>query len=254
MRNETENPIQCAQFEALLSDALDGILAGGAHQCFEQHRAACPNCALMYTEAEAGLGLLRSLSEAEPSSNLIHNILVATVGAQTAGRAEHATHAGWRGKLTAALGPVFGPILRPMLQPRFAMSAAMAFCSLSVALSLSGVKLKQISASSFTPSALRDTTVRAYEETSARAHRYYDNLRFVYEIESRVRELKNATPQGDQPQEQQKPDNQKKPKDPNGADKEQRNRDRQYARRDGGVIEARWFAPSPLSISEKRVA
>jgi hypothetical protein len=46
--------------------------------------------------------------------------------------------------------------------------------------------------SDLTPAVLKDTAVRTYYETEARVVRYYENLRFVYEIESRVRELKNT--------------------------------------------------------------
>jgi hypothetical protein len=253
MRNENQNPIQCAQFEALLTDALDGTLAADAAARFHQHRVACPNCALMFDEAQSGMALLRSLSEADAPANLVHNILVATSGArveETAGAEPARTGAR---KWFARVRPFFAPVLRP----RFAMSAAMAFCSLSVVLSLSGVKLKNLSAADFTPSALRDTAVRAYEETSARAHRYWDNLRFVYEVESRVRELKNAPPQQEEqpapaPQQQQQNDQQKKEKD-NGADK-QEHRDRQYVQRNSRVIEARLISPPPVWNDERRAA
>ncbi len=252
MRNETQNPVQCAQFEALLTDALDGTLAADAAARFQQHRAACPNCALMFDEAQTGMALLRSLSEADAPANLVHNILVATSGAreQEIAGAEPA-RTGAR-KWLARVRPFFAPVLRP----RFAMSAAMAFCSLSLVLSLSGVKLKDLSAADFTPAALRYTAVRAYEGTSARAHRYWDNLRFVYEVESRVRELKSAPPQQEeQPapaQQQQQNDQQKKEKD-NGADK-QEHRDRQYVQRNSRVIEARLILPPPVCNDERRAA
>jgi len=76
-------------------------------------------------------------------------------------------------------------------QPRFAMSFGMAFFSLSVALSVLGVKPADLRSISLRPAAIRHT----YYNTQARVVRYYENIRFVYEVESRVRELKrNVVP------------------------------------------------------------
>ncbi len=71
------------------------------------------------------------------------------------------------------------------------MSFGMAFFSLSVALSVLGVKPADLRSVSLRPTAIRHT----YYNTQARVVRYYENIRFVYEVESRVRELKrNVTP------------------------------------------------------------
>ena len=67
----------------------------------------------------------------------------------------------------------------------------MAFFSLSVALSVAGVKVSDLRQLDLRPSAVK----RTYYETSGRVVKYYENIRFVYEIESRVREFKKvATP------------------------------------------------------------
>ena len=65
----------------------------------------------------------------------------------------------------------------------------MAFFSLSVALSVFGVKprdLKQVDLS-------RSGLTHAYYNTTGRVVKYYENIRLVYEIESRVREFKRVT-------------------------------------------------------------
>jgi hypothetical protein len=78
------------------------------------------------------------------------------------------------------------PIWATVRQPRFAMSFGMAFFSLSVALSVLGVKPADLRQVSLRPAVIRHT----YYNTQARVVRYYENIRFVYEVESRVRELK----------------------------------------------------------------
>src|ERR1700675_4637533 len=77
MHGETLN---CAEFEALLAEALDGALAGGERERFDAHRAACADCGPMYADAAAGLSWMKSLEEVEPPHNLVRNILIATSG------------------------------------------------------------------------------------------------------------------------------------------------------------------------------
>jgi hypothetical protein len=69
------------------------------------------------------------------------------------------------------------------------MSFGMAFFSLSISLSLAGVKVSDVRHLDLRPTAIK----RTYYETSGRVVKYYENIRFVYEIESRMRELKRVT-------------------------------------------------------------
>jgi hypothetical protein len=81
------------------------------------------------------------------------------------------------------------------------MSFGMAFFSLSISLSLAGVKVSDVRHVDLRPSAIK----RTYYETSGRVVKYYENIRFVYEIESRMRELKRVTaPAEPSPKEQNK--------------------------------------------------
>ena len=89
----------------------------------------------------------------------------------------------------AWLRPLFAPVVAVSRQPRFAMSFGMAFFSLSISLSLAGVKLSDVRHLDLRPSAIK----RTYYETSGRVVKYYENIRFVYEIETRMRELKRVT-------------------------------------------------------------
>jgi hypothetical protein len=73
-------------------------------------------------------------------------------------------------------------------QPQFAMSFGMIFFSFSLALSVFGVKPSDVAKVSLRPAALR----HAYNDAQIKVVKYYDNIRLVYEIESKVRELKRA--------------------------------------------------------------
>ena len=106
------------------------------------------------------------------------------------------------------------------------MSFGMAFFTLSVTLSLAGVKLSDLRHMDLRPSAIR----RSYYETSGRVVKYYENIRFVYEIESRVRQFKEAAAPAEQPSEQQNNNDRKnKTKNDTSGQPEQK-QERNYSR------------------------
>ena len=88
MPEETKHGMECAEFEALVSDALDGDLkdkdgrlSAARRESFEAHRRACAVCGPLFADAQAGRQWLRALDEVEPPAHLVHNILAATSGA-----------------------------------------------------------------------------------------------------------------------------------------------------------------------------
>jgi hypothetical protein len=190
MSGETKNGMQCAEFDALLNEALDATLSGPKLESFHAHARVCAVCGPLFAEAEGGRRWLKSLAEVEPPANLVHNILQATTGYESE-RVTVRAHgkASWADAIAGWLRPVFAPVLSMSRQPRFAMSFGMAFFSLSISLSLAGVKVSDMRHMDMRPSAIK----RTYYETTGRAVKYYENIRFVYEIESRVREFKRVT-------------------------------------------------------------
>ena len=81
MAGDFQTGMQCAEVEALLSDALDGTLNGPKLAAFEAHQHGCATCQSMVEEARTGMNLLKALEVAEPPRNLVHNILATTIGA-----------------------------------------------------------------------------------------------------------------------------------------------------------------------------
>jgi Putative zinc-finger len=198
MAGEFQFEMQCPEVEALLAEALDGTLQGPKLAAFEAHAQDCASCRTMVADARAGMLWLTGLDEAEPPRNLVHNILAQTIGALPS---EHAMPAprpeGWFEKLKARLTPVFAPVATP----RFAMSFGMAFFSITMLLGVAGFHLSDLRRMDLSSKAITKT----YYATEARVIRYYENMRLVYEIESRVRDLKRAaTPENNTQQPQQK--------------------------------------------------
>ena len=83
MPGASQNGMQCSEFDALLTEALDGTLAGAKLERFRGHAAVCSVCGPLFAEVDAGRRLLMSLQEVEPPARLMNNILAAT---STAGK------------------------------------------------------------------------------------------------------------------------------------------------------------------------
>jgi hypothetical protein len=87
--------------------------------------------------------------------------------------------------------------VRRFAEPRLLMTAAMAFFSIALTLNMTGVKLTDFRLSNLRPSAVRSFMERRLTMASTPIIRYYDHLRLVYEVESRMRELRRNTQQGE---------------------------------------------------------
>lgn len=222
MTEKGHTGMQCSQFEGMLADALDGILSEEAQRAFDDHAASCTVCGPMLAEAQHGMAWLRDLQDEDPPKNLVHNILAATSATEMA--EEQATPEALKPSWTARLWKPVRGTLKGMIQPRFATSFSMAFFSLSLTLSLAGVKLSDLLRMDWRPSAMGRAIVVEYTQVESKVVRYYKNMRLVYEIESRVQELKkNSGTQTEQPQppaEQPKDKNKKDKKDTSGRPEE----------------------------------
>jgi Putative zinc-finger len=193
MPDLTSNGMPCHEFDSLLADAIDGLLSSSQLDRFQAHARSCSACGPLLAEVEAGRNWLKDLTEVEPPAGLVNSILASTTGVDTQ-RLRVNVGAPTRVSLweraqawaSAWVAKSVQPIWATARQPRFAMSFGMAFFSLSVALSVLGVKPADLRQISLRPAAIRHT----YYNTQARVVRYYDNIRFVYEVESRVREFK----------------------------------------------------------------
>lgn len=209
--------LTCGEFDALLSDALDGVLAGAAQRRFEAHRQTCLTCGPLFHETSLGMNWLDSLGEIEAPPSLMHNILAAT-SVQTGAALAAAPKLGWKQRLSAVIGDLATPFRALVREPRFAMTAAMAIFSVTLTLNLAGVRLADLRHINLRPSAIRETAAIKYTETTNRVIHYYYSIRLVYEVESRLQELKRATgavegQEAPRPPDRNKTENQKNDRD-----------------------------------------
>jgi hypothetical protein len=225
--------LRCEEWESLLADALDGLLPASEGAAFNVHSTACPICARLLAEAKQGQEWMQFLHvEPEMPDYLVERILTRTSGA-VADRPLAVYGA------PIAAGPnVLGmPPRRMVWDTRLMMTAAMAFFSIALTLNLAGVRITDLRLSSLTPASMENNLTRQFYGAKSQLVRYYDNLRFVYEVESKMRELRrdeDTTPPPAQPKQQEKPASQSNPSNPPAG-----------GHKTGGKLEAIPTVPKP---------
>lgn len=205
----------CGQWETLLADALDGLLRPEDEATFTSHMASCAACTALFDEARRGQQWLEFLApEPEVPAGLLDKILAQTGPGHTVGyelaSGDSALAPAMPGGIPLAntkrptsvpawQRPGFMGYVRRFAEPRLMMTAAMAFFSIALTLNLTGVKLTKLRLSDLKPSAVRSLVERRLTMASTPIIRYYDNLRLVYEVQSRMRELRRNSEESSEP-------------------------------------------------------
>jgi hypothetical protein len=205
----------CAKWEILLADALDGQLRPEDQAAFAERKAACPACAALFEEARRGREWLEFLAaEPEVPAGLLDRILAQTGPGQLEG---YGLMPAGGLPVSVAAAPVWqraglASQLGRFTESRLLMTAAMAFFTIAMTLNLTGIRLSSLNlgglASSLRPDAVRSFMERRLTTASTPIIRYYDHLRFVSEVQSRMREMRRAAE--DQTQNQNNGDTQKR--------------------------------------------
>lgn len=185
--------IDCAQFEVLLADYIDGTLPEPERTRVEQHATDCGHCREFLVDAQGAFQLLKTAEDVTPPPELITRIAYLA----PTGRIRRPFES--QGFISRMVSEWFQPIL----QPRLVMGMAMTILSIAMLERCTGVKMQHIQPEDLSPvriwGGIEDKTVRLKD----RAVKYYENLRWVYEIEVRLRELREqqdtAPPQDAQP-------------------------------------------------------
>jgi hypothetical protein len=213
------NSPACGQWETLLADALDGQLRPEDETVFGAHMAICAACTALFEEARKGREWLEFLSaEPEVPEGLLDRILAATGPGQAEGYGLIPAGGNVLPMPPAWQRPGFMGRIRRFAEPRLMMTAAMAFFSIALTLNLTGVRVTSLRLSDLRPTAVRSFMERRITMASTPIIRYYDHLRFVYEVESRMREFRRTT-QGDNDTNQQQPN----PTRPSGSGESKQN-------------------------------
>jgi len=166
------------ELENLASDYLEGLLDTVRKAEVEAHLTTCTACRELIADVRQTMELCRSAEELEPTPWLVSKILLATVGER-------------KPTLREQLAGFF----RPALQPRVAYALAMTVFSFSIIVNAAGLNLRNLTLADLNPHTWFTRANLAGHRFYARAEKFYYDLRVVYEIESRFRQVRSQ-PQG----------------------------------------------------------
>lgn len=160
----------CKISEERLSEYLDGILSPEETSAFAVHAASCASCTQLVAQVGGLLGQMHQLEEIDAPPQLVRAILDATIGPRT-------EKAGWS-KWFAWV-----PIL---WQPRFAMGIITVAASFAIVIHTSGVTPAKLKKADFNPASIVRSANRSVHLNYARSVKFVNDLRVVYEIQSRL--------------------------------------------------------------------
>ena len=163
----------CIQIEERLSDYLDNALAPSERAEFREHVDACPRCAPLLAQVSHITTSLRELELAPAPPLLVSRILDQTLGPRKAKR-------DWLSWI---------PVL---WQPRFATGAVTVLATILIIFHAAGVRPSQLTASDFNPVNIFHSADRHAHLAFARSVKFVNDLRVVYEIQSRLQPATNA--------------------------------------------------------------
>jgi anti-sigma factor RsiW len=174
--------MNCAEFETLLTDYIDGTLPTRERDAMDLHTAQCVSCREFVAEVRSGLSLLESAPEIEPPQELITRIAYLAPQGRVRDPFEQ----------QSALGRLISRWLMPVLQPRLAMGMAMTILSFAMLKRCTGVEVHQLQPADLNPvriwGGVEDKALRAKDQ----AVKYYENLRIVYEFETHMKDIEAA--------------------------------------------------------------
>jgi hypothetical protein len=170
----------CVDIEALAAEYIDGTLARDVRAAVEQHLSVCENCAAFLADAAEGASLLAKLPEIEPPQELVTLIAFHAPVGRT--RDPLASPPSWFSRMVTRW-------FQPVLQPKFAMSMAMTIVSFAMLQRCTGIEVQHIQAADLTPSHVAQGIEDKVIRTRDRAVKYYENIRLVYDVETRLRRM-----------------------------------------------------------------
>jgi anti-sigma factor RsiW len=173
--------VNCADVEILLADYVDGTLRGDAASALEAHLADCAACAELARDSSGAVAFMERAAVVEAPPELVTRILFEISAGPS------------RAVIKPSLGRrLFGGVFESVLQPRFAMGMAMTV--LSFAMIGRFTHVRQLTPADLDPvkvwTAAEDRVVRWY----SRGVKYYDSLKVVYEIQTRLKEWADEQP------------------------------------------------------------
>jgi len=173
----------CAHLEIALCDYLDGTLAAAEKAEVERHLSECAACAEMARDAGAAMTFIARVADVEPPPQLVTRMF-AIPGMREARVSMSRGIQGW-----------FRNLLQPMLQPRMVMGLSLTILFFGMMARCAGVPSRGLSAADLEPSRVWSGVEDRAHRTWERSVKFYENLRFVYQVQSKIRDWREQQDQ-----------------------------------------------------------
>ncbi|MFZ0581476.1 MAG: zf-HC2 domain-containing protein [Candidatus Acidiferrales bacterium] len=160
----------CVLTEERLSDHLDGLLSPDEAAAFAAHVAGCEQCGKLVAQVGGLVNSIQRLESLEAPPQMVTKILDATLGPRTQKQS-------WGRWFT------WIPVL---WQPRFTMGVATVVATLLIVVYTSGFSPTKLKKMDLNPASMFRAANRQAHLTYARSAKFVNDLRVVYEIQSRL--------------------------------------------------------------------
>lgn len=168
--------MNCADVEILICEYVDGTLAPAARTEVERHLAECRTCAELARDAAEAVQFIARAADVEPPQELISQILFDPP---------------WHKQRSRRFATRF----HALLQPRFAMGMALTVLSLAMIMP----KMRNFQPADLAPAAVWAGIEGRVDRMWARTQKYYDNLKFIYQIRATLRDWQQRSKDTSEP-------------------------------------------------------
>jgi len=174
--------MNCADIEILLADYQDGTLAADQKFAIESHLATCKACEELARDVAGAVAFMERASEVAAPPELVTRILFEI----SSGPSRTVVKPSWFRRIFG--NRIGGKFMEPILQPRYAMGMAFTLLSFAMLGRFAGIEVKGLTLADLDPVKIWTSAEDRAARTWQRGVKYYESLRLVYEIESRVKE------------------------------------------------------------------
>jgi anti-sigma factor RsiW len=177
--------MNCADIEILLADYQDGTLAADEKSAIESHLSTCKACEELARDVAGAVAFMGRASEIAAPPELVTRILFEI----SSGPSHTVVKPSWFRRIFG--NRIGGKFMEPILQPRYAMGMAFTLLSFAMLGRFAGIEVKGLTLADLDPVKIWTSAEDRATRTWQRGVKYYESLRLVYEIESRVKEWRD---------------------------------------------------------------
>jgi anti-sigma factor RsiW len=174
--------MNCADIEILLADYVDGTLAADQKSALSSHLSTCEACEELARDVAGAVAFMERTSEVTAPPELVTRILFEI----SSGPSHEAVKPSWIRRIFG--NNIGGKFMEPILQPKYAMGMAFTLLSFAMLGRFAGIEVRHLTPADLDPVKIWTSAEDRVTRTWQRGVKYYESLRLVFEIESRVKE------------------------------------------------------------------